>query len=107
MASKHSAHFKASKFSTMSKFLVFLAIVLSIGVCVLLHILVLSRMFVDAEPWNKRVSVVVPHARSARKLSACRGGVMAHTDYAIVSMFSGSFSLYGLSAMKLAETIRR
>jgi len=77
---------------------------------ILVHILVLSRYHVDASKWNKQD--IHQHAFSGKTpvpLSACTDNqpVFADTDFAVMSMNSGAFQRYGVSAMKLANTVRR
>ena len=79
---------------------------------VLLHILVLSRHHEAAGPslWQRREAKVyrLPTRRRAAHLRHCaRETVYPRTEFAVMSMLSHSFHLYGVSAMKLATTVRR
>ena len=89
-------------------FLLCLSIVLTIAFLIVFQILFLSRLTVTTAPWTKFPQQRVTEEHRPRPLVACSGaGVSANTRFAVVSMISGAFDLYGLSAMKLAATVRR
>jgi len=77
------------------------------------HILVLSRFFINTKYWTSKHKEIVHNEQrkiflSKPPLSLCRknqGEVRASTDYAVVSLYSGNFALYGSSAIKLAKSI--
>jgi len=76
---------------------------------VLLHILVLSRIHVNSSKWSpafnqQRLTLRQPPVR----LAACANHrpLFAETDFAVMSLYAGPFHLYGVSAMKLASTVR-
>lgn len=79
----------------------------------LFHILFLSRFLVSTNPWNSfqkspkdhHLEKVFLHTPIPLSLCLNHEKVMRNTKYAIVSLFSGNFALYGVSATKLARSI--
>ena len=82
----------------------FFSIILTVGILVLFHILLLSRLAVSAAHWLPSGQIATVESRVSRPLVACghdHGIVNAETRFAIVSIMSGAFSLYGLRSVPL------
>ncbi len=79
--------------------ILFLAVIITVGILVLFHILLLSRLNVSTTKWLRAGQTAIVEDRFPRPLAACggeHGGVTAETRFAVASIMSGDFALYGL-----------
>ena len=79
--------------------LLFFVAILTIGIFVLFHIICLSRLAVTTSHWLSPGQPVIVEERHPRPLTVCGeqgGAVVAETRFAVVSIMSGAFGLYGI-----------
>jgi hypothetical protein len=90
--------------------ILFFGIILSLSIFVLFHIICLSRLTVTTSHWLPTGIQAIAEERQPRPLLMCGaqdGAVTAETRYAVVSIMSGAFALYGIRSQNAVWKFNR